>query len=132
MNFLDKKEQKHDVKLSTYASGDGSLTLCFLSKNGELADLRVTKRDVEEYQKRRFPDWDIHYNGQDFKLYQAVERVGPDEVRIRNRNFIYRDYPRGKVQIVVNEEMKIVRNNEIISAIRFFLQKEKEDARNSG
>jgi hypothetical protein len=93
-NHLDIKENNNSVTLTHYASGDGSLSLCFKKRyfgSDDASAVKVSYRDVEAYMKKAgLEDWKIHKLATGvYTLYQTMERLSPDEILFKNKIYYY-------------------------------------------
>jgi len=131
-NHLIKKENENSANLTTYASGDGSLSFVFDKRfSREASGVKVSFRDADIFIKNNpeLKDWKIiKISNGIIKAYQPVQRVSEDELNFKGKSFFYQ---KNKFITAYNKydffmedlkgEMTEVKNMNIISALSFWL-----------
>lgn len=122
-----EKEQTIRGKLTVTSSGSGYLSFIFGDPyTGNALGVKVTKRDVESYLKDHpeYNKYKLLLLDRRYILYLPCTRVANDEVELSYGVFRYEVLSNDKIKVIDSMDETVVKNEDIKSAILFFVKHE--------
>lgn len=129
---LEDKEKTIGARLCCYAGGGGYLSFVYERNDPERGRIatgdRVTVRDIKWYLKHRdeYLRSNNYFIGQfgdgPYFLFQPCRRLAPDELSVGGKSYRYEKA--GHVLMLFSEEGREVKNLNILSVVKFYLENE--------
>ncbi len=130
---LPEKERTIGAYLTCYASGSGAISFTYENGAGKATGDKITYRDVKWFLDHRHPHFKakgymigLVSSHPNYLLFKPVTRTGPDELSLDGHSYRYEKAAHQLWVYAMAHDGGEVKNENIRSQIRFYLEHEKE------